>query len=59
MCKSCGCGCSKPNCNGACKKKKSMPFEKKEAKGGKKSAHEKGESKKDEKLEHLKKSKKK
>jgi hypothetical protein len=20
MCKSCGCGCSKPNCNGACKK---------------------------------------
>jgi hypothetical protein len=21
MCKSCGCGCSKPNCNGACKKK--------------------------------------
>ena len=21
MCKSCGCGCSKPNCNGACKRK--------------------------------------
>ena len=20
MCKSCGCGCSKPNCKGACKK---------------------------------------
>jgi len=20
MCKSCGCGCSKPGCNGACKK---------------------------------------
>lgn len=21
MCKACGCGCSKPNCKGACKKK--------------------------------------
>jgi hypothetical protein len=27
MCKSCGCGCSKPNCKGACKKtaKKAAP----------------------------------
>jgi hypothetical protein len=31
MCKSCGCGCSKPNCNGACKKtaKKLSPKQKK------------------------------
>jgi hypothetical protein len=35
MCKSCGCGCSKPNCKGACKKgakkatKKMSPKQKK------------------------------
>lgn len=31
MCKSCGCGCSKPNCKGACKKaaKKLSPKQKK------------------------------
>ena len=35
MCKSCGCGCSKPGCNGACKKgakkttKKMSPKQKK------------------------------
>jgi hypothetical protein len=31
MCKACGCGCSKPNCNGACKKgaKKLSPKQKK------------------------------
>jgi hypothetical protein len=34
MCKSCGCGCSKPNCNGACKKgaKSLSPKQKKIAK---------------------------
>jgi len=52
MCATCGCGKKGPM-------KKAAPFEKKEAKGGKKSAHEKKESKKTEKLEHLKKSKKK
>jgi hypothetical protein len=31
MCKSCGCGCSKPGCKGACKKgsKKMSPKQKK------------------------------
>jgi hypothetical protein len=31
MCKGCGCGCSKPSCNGACKKtaKKLSPNQKK------------------------------
>lgn len=52
MCATCG-------CMGKKSKKKAMPFEKKEAKGGKKTAHEKGESKKAEKLEHLKAKKKK
>jgi len=34
MCKSCGCGCSKPNCKGACKKgaKKLSPKQQKIAK---------------------------
>ena len=29
MCKACGCGCSKPKCNGACKKKTGKPATKK------------------------------
>lgn len=56
MCATCGCGKKGPMKKAA---KKAMPFEKKDAKGGKKAAHEKGESKKMEKLEHLKKAKKK
>ena len=57
MCATCGCGKKGPMKKDD--KKKGMPFEKKEAKGVKKSAHEKGESKKAEKLEHLKAKKKK
>jgi len=32
MCKSCGCGCSKPNCKGACKKGGKKPLTAKQKK---------------------------
>ena len=32
MCKSCGCGCSKPNCKGACKKTKKKSLSPKQKK---------------------------
>lgn len=59
MCATCGCGKPKDKHGMKTVAAANKKYEKKESKGGKKSAHEKGESKKAEKLEHLKKAKKK